>query len=106
MFIARLFFVMLVVFPAVVCSQALDRTHVNYFNPLQYGATCDATTLNSAISAIGSRVATLILTKTDREKVYTTTSKRSWYYIGEELLRKTVLSWLVDDLFAGLINRL
>lgn len=50
-------------------GQALDRTHVGYVNPLQYGASCNATTLNAAITAIGSAVRTLIITDTDRAKV-------------------------------------
>ena len=54
---------------SVAYGQAIDRTHVNYVNPLQYGATCDATTLNAAITAIGSSKRTLILTATDRAKV-------------------------------------
>lgn len=50
-------------------SQALDRTHVNYTSPLQYGATCDDVTLNATITAIGSTKTTLVLTRTDRAKV-------------------------------------
>ena len=53
----------------IVYSQALDRTHVNYRNPLQHGATCDATTLNATITAIGTNKETLFITKTDRAKV-------------------------------------
>src|SRR5438046_1155971 len=55
--------------PTVVVGQALDRTHVNYTNPLQYGSACNATTLNAAISAVASTKQTLIITKTDRAKV-------------------------------------
>jgi len=53
----------------IVYGQALDRTHVNYTNPLQYGATCDATTFNGAITAISTTKTTLFITRTDRAKV-------------------------------------
>lgn len=59
----------LVFIPSLSFGQALDRTHVNYTNPLQYGATCDSTTLNGAITAIGSTKTTLFITRTDRAKV-------------------------------------
>src|SRR3990167_9527202 len=53
----------------LVYPQALDRTHVGYVNPLQFGATCDATTLNAAITDIGTAKKTLIIPLTDRAKV-------------------------------------
>lgn len=62
-----LLFVLL--FPVLCFAQALDRTHVNYRNPLQHGASCNDVTLNAAITAIGSNKETLIITKTDRSKV-------------------------------------
>lgn len=52
-----------------VQGQALDRTHVNYTNPLIYGASCNATTLNAAIAAVGTAKQTFFITKTDRAKV-------------------------------------
>ena len=59
----------ILIFSTTAYPQALDRTHVNYRNPLQHGATCDATTLNAAITAAGSNKETLVITKTDRAKV-------------------------------------
>jgi len=60
---------LLLLIPSLAFSQALDRTHVAYHNPLVNGATCDDVTLNAAITAIGSNRVTLIVTRTDRAKV-------------------------------------
>lgn len=60
---------LLLSFVSLAQGQALDRTHVAYTNPLQYGATCVLATLNSAVTALGSTKNTLILTRTDRAKV-------------------------------------
>lgn len=62
--------VLLLLFVTSLCQgQALDRAHLNYYNPLEYGANCDDTTLNTTISQIGSARATLYFTKTNRAKV-------------------------------------
>lgn len=59
---------MLLMLPGFVAAQALDRTHVNYTNPLIYGATCTSATLNATITAVGVARQTLFITKTDRAK--------------------------------------
>jgi len=64
-----LWFILLI--PSLALGQALDRTHVNYRNPLSHGTNCTDTTLNSTTAAVsaGSDHETVILTRTDRAKV-------------------------------------
>jgi hypothetical protein len=44
----------------------LNRDHVGYVNPLEYGASCNSTTLGATLSVIGSTTSILMLTATDR----------------------------------------
>lgn len=64
----RLYFLLLLLIPSLAYSQALDRAHINYANPLEYGASCNATTLNATITAVSTNKATIFLPKTDRAK--------------------------------------
>lgn len=52
--------------------QALDRTHIGYVNPLEYGSVCNSTTLNGTITEIGTTKKTLIIPQTDRLRVLCT----------------------------------
>lgn len=58
-------------------SQSLDQTHIDFYNPLTNGVSCDSTTLAAALNAVGTKQRTVFLTATDRNKVECTWDIRS-----------------------------
>lgn len=90
---------LLLLLPSLSYSQALDRAHINYINPLEYGSGCTDATLNAALTAIGSAQATLMVTKTDRAKVACT-----WILANNVTVPANVKLWIPQGVAVSINN--